>query len=82
MPQKMNINSKIKVNDKCYWCGKQAVGFEHVPPQNLFPKEYRIELIKVPACKEHNQDLSKVDERMTLLKYVRVITFINNGDFI
>jgi len=62
----MNVNSKIKPEDKCYWCGKQAVGFEHVPPQNLFPKGYRNQLIKVSACKKHNQDLSKVDERMRI----------------
>lgn len=62
----MNVNSKIKPEDKCYWCGKQAIGFEHVPPQNLFPKGYRNDLIKVTACKEHNQDLSKIDERMRI----------------
>lgn len=62
----MNLNSKIKSEDKCYWCGKQAIGFEHVPPQNLFPKGYRKELIKVTACKKHNQDLSKIDERMRI----------------
>src|SRR5690606_27060812 len=62
----MNVNSKIKPEDKCYWCGKQAIGFEHVPPQNLFPKRYRNELIKVTACKKHNQDLSKIDERMRI----------------
>ena len=62
----MNINSKIKPKDKCYWCGKQAIGFEHVPPQNLFPKGYRNELIKVTSCKKHNQDFSKIDERMRI----------------
>ncbi len=64
--EEMNVNTKIKPEDKCYWCGNQAVGFEHVPPQNLFPKGYRNELIKVSACKKHNQDLSKIDERMRI----------------
>lgn len=62
----MNVNSKIKAEDKCYWCGMHAVGFEHVPPQNLFPKGLRNELIKVTACEKHNQDLSKIDERMRI----------------
>jgi len=62
----MNVNSKIKPEDKCYWCGEQAIGFEHVPPQNLFPKGHRNELIKVTACKKHNQDFSKIDERMRI----------------
>lgn len=62
----MNVNLKIKPEDKCYWCGKQAVGFEHVPPQNLFPNGLRNELIKVSACIEHNQALSKIDERMRI----------------
>ena len=62
----MNVNLKIKAEDKCYWCGMKSVGFEHVPPQNLFPKGHRNELIKVTACKKHNQDLSKFDERMRI----------------
>ena len=51
-------------NKKCYWCGKAAIGVEHVPPQNLFPKGYREQLITVDACNEHNQELSKIDERI------------------
>ena len=64
--KKMNVNSKMKADQKCYWCGMQSVGLEHVPPKNLFPKGHRNELIKVAACKKHNQDLSKVDERMRI----------------
>lgn len=62
----MKLNSKIKSESGCYWCGNEVIGFEHVPPKNLFPKGYRNELIKVPACKKHNQDLSKIDERMRI----------------
>jgi hypothetical protein len=49
---------------KCYWCGNPKASDEHVPPQNLFPKGFRIELITVPACKTHNEDFSKIDERI------------------
>lgn len=62
----MKVNSKMKAEGRCYWCGIPSVGFEHVPPQNLFPKGHRNELIKVTACKGHNQDLSKIDERMRI----------------
>ena len=56
---------------KCYWCGLPATSKDHVPPQNLFPKGYRNELMKVGACRTHNENFSKLDERlryhMTLL---------------
>jgi len=52
--------------EKCYWCGKPEEGIEHVPPQNLFPKGYREQLITVPACRKHNQDFSKIDERIRI----------------
>lgn len=50
--------------NKCYWCNEFATGIEHVPPQNLFPKGYRNELITVKSCDLHNQDFSKIDERI------------------
>ena len=70
------MNSKIKDGDKCYWCGKQAIGIEHVPPQNLFPQGHRKELITVTACKKHNQDLSKIDERIR----VHLISMSHNSN--
>jgi len=58
----------VKLNkdtyEKCYWCSEPAIGIEHVPPQNLFPKGHRKDLITVPACNQHNQDFSKIDERI------------------
>lgn len=47
----------------CYWCGAPASSGDHVPPQNLFPKGHRVNLVKVPACKTHNEAFSKLDER-------------------
>lgn len=48
----------------CYWCGKKATSVEHVPPKNLFPNDYKIDLLTVGACIDHNEKFSKLDERM------------------
>jgi hypothetical protein len=50
-------------------CDRPATGKEHVPPRCLFPKDtkYRVKLIKVPSCDEHNSEKSKADE---YLKFV------------
>ena len=53
----------IAPNSNCYWCGAAPAGREHVPPQTLFPKAKKVNLITVPACRSHNQDLSKLDEK-------------------
>ncbi|MCA1202884.1 hypothetical protein [Priestia flexa] len=60
------------VDKKCYWCEKEAVSMEHVPPRCLFPedkdvkhifnKTYREHLITVPSCDEHNLQKSNLDE--------------------
>lgn len=46
----------------CYWCGDPATSDDHVPPENLFPKDRKKNLITVPSCRRHNEDLSKEDE--------------------
>lgn len=46
----------------CYWCGDPATSDDHVPPANLFPKDRRTNLITVPSCRRHNEDLTKEDE--------------------
>lgn len=56
----------------CYWCGKPSTSREHVPPKCLFPKkkdmkntynkDYRVNLITVPSCDEHNTSKSDDDE--------------------
>ena len=48
----------------CYWCGSSAVSRDHVPPRNLFPKRLRNNLVTVPACFEHNNKFTKLEERM------------------
>jgi hypothetical protein len=53
----------------CYMCDAPATGDEHVPPQCIFPEDtkYRVNLITVPSCDEHNSKKSKCDE---YLKFV------------
>lgn len=50
-------------NRQCYWCGRPATSDDHVPAKCFFPKAARSSLIKVPSCDDHNNGLSKVDER-------------------
>lgn len=52
---------------KCYFCGGEVTGVEHIPPKSFFPKGKRNELITVPSCDKHNQEKSKEDE------YIRTI---------
>jgi hypothetical protein len=54
---------------KCYMCSRFATSREHVPPKNLFPEgkdvegaNYRLNLITVPSCEEHNSQKSHDDE--------------------
>jgi hypothetical protein len=55
----------------CYWCGSPASSREHVPPRNLFPKDQNKNLITVPACKAHNEDLAKLDEKFRVFIQAR-----------
>lgn len=55
----------------CYWCGNPATSREHIPPSNLFPKGHNSQLITVPSCKQHNEDLHKLDERFRVYLQVQ-----------
>jgi hypothetical protein len=63
------------MSDLCYMCERQSVSREHVPPLCIFPemsdmqdgKDYRKNLITVPACSEHNLAKSKDDEYLHLI---------------
>lgn len=54
----------------CFMCGRVATSVEHAPPRCISPelkdtkerKDYRRNLITVPACDEHNSQKSKDDE--------------------
>lgn len=57
----MTANSSPSENIVCVYCGDLATTEDHVPPQNIFPKN-TLGLIKVPACFNCNNDPSKDDE--------------------
>lgn len=67
----------------CYMCDKPKTSDEHVPPKCLFPeakdvdngKDYRVNLITVPSCDEHNSAKSKDD---VYLLYVLAINILSN----
>jgi hypothetical protein len=50
-------------------CAALATSKEHIPPKCIFPEDenYRVNLITVPSCDEHNSEKSKCDE---LLRFV------------
>lgn len=66
----MTRRSKTKI-DTCYACDQLAVTREHIPPQVFFPTreemgnsypDFRVGLITVPSCEEHNSKKSLDDE--------------------
>lgn len=57
----------MTIYDKCYWCGKPSTDREHVPPENLFPPNHKVNLITVGSCKEHNNKFSELDEKFRLI---------------
>ena len=70
---------RTKSEETCYMCDAPKTSMEHVPPICLFPAkkdltdadrekgvDYRKEPIKVPSCKKHNSDKSKIDELMLI----------------
>jgi hypothetical protein len=63
-----------KYNSNCYWCGKPAINMDHCPPKNLFPILDSVNLIKVPSCKKHNNELSELEEKVEYILYQLVRT--------
>jgi hypothetical protein len=61
--------------ESCYMCSRPATSREHVPPKCFFPEkkdlpstlDYRVNLITVPACDQHNLSKSKDDEYLFLV---------------
>lgn len=64
------------MSDNCYLCGGKKCSVEHVPAKCFFPEdaEYRMNLITVPSCKDHNENTSRDDE------YVRNIICMSIGN--
>lgn len=55
----------------CYWCGGPATSREHVPSRNLFPQGKNKNLITVPSCSNHNEALTKFDEKFRIYLQAR-----------
>lgn len=55
----------------CYWCGSPATSREHVPSRNLFPQGKNKNLITVPSCSQHNETLTKFDEKFRVYLQAR-----------
>jgi len=54
---------------RCYMCDLPGTTDEHIPPRAIFPeakdaegRNYRIDLITVPSCPDHNTAKSDDDE--------------------
>lgn len=65
-----NKNKKHRLTETCYMCDKPKSTREHVPPLCFFPeqaneakaRDFRINLITVPSCDDHNLQKSSDDE--------------------
>ncbi len=66
---------KASYMETCYICGQPATSKEHVPPKCFFPEkkdlpegvDYRVNLITVPACDDHNLHKSEDDQYIFLV---------------
>lgn len=52
----------MKKGVACIYCGSPATTEDHLPPRNIFPKNLRNWLVKVPSCLECNRGASADDE--------------------
>jgi len=59
----------MDIDSTCYMCSEPATTREHVPPVCLFPEikdtrgiDFRINLLTVPSCEDHNLKKTKDDE--------------------
>ncbi|WP_432772690.1 hypothetical protein [Francisella salimarina] len=52
------------MSEKCYYCDRDKVSDEHVPPKTLFDtkSQTNLNLFKVPSCEIHNNDKSDMDD--------------------
>jgi hypothetical protein len=75
----------MTVSETCYMCDREATSREHVPPQCFFPsskdslsgKDFRKNLITVPACDLHNSKKSGDD---LYLLHVISLTYQSNQE--
>lgn len=53
---------QTKDEEKCFICGARATTRDNIPPACIFPYPAPTDLLRVPACKLHNEGTSKDDE--------------------
>ncbi len=51
-----------KGEEQCFICGETATTCDNIPPACIFPHPAPTDLLRVPACKQHNEGSSKDDE--------------------
>jgi len=51
-----------KDEEQCFICGETATTRDNIPPACIFPRPAPTDLLRVPACKKHNEGSSKDDE--------------------
>lgn len=68
--------------ETCYMCDEPRYNRDHVPPQCIFPEQkdsdgvdYRKNLIRVPSCEKHNNQMSGDDQEFHV---VIASHFLNN----
>lgn len=52
----------MKLGQRCYLCGSDATGMEHIPPRSFFPRGQGLQLKTIPSCAEHNNAKSNDDQ--------------------
>lgn len=58
----VKIVKQRKDKGECFICGKKATTRDNIPPACIFPYPAPTDLVRVPACKQHNEGSSKDDE--------------------
>lgn len=71
MQQPFDFDKEWDMPKSCYWCGGLATSREHVPSRNLFPQGKNKNLITVPSCSQHNEALTKFDEKFRIYLQAR-----------
>lgn len=69
----------LPLGSTCYACDRPATTREHAPPRGFYPKNYRQDLIEVPACPEHNN--KKCDDDNYTIAVLGVIAFAYRGEY-
>lgn len=56
------VKQKKRSKGECFICGETATTRDNIPPTCIFSHPAPTDLVRVPACKQHNEGSSKDDE--------------------